>query len=574
MFPCVMIQAQDNPFMKVAGEKYAGFIQVMTEEYQKIAPYDTVVRQKIINQLKEVAQKTGSKEWKMEVKYAEVNLYFVKCDMKNQWGNKKVHQWTDKEVQMYFDLLEEAKRANLFPLEIRIRFQIIDFYREKKINLKLAIDQCVIQADRLSEISSEEMPDKANMYINIVSAYLTTRDTPKAIYFLNKLLEEKDNYITQFAKQSARNDLGFLYSEQGELDRADSCYNAILHTDYILPLEENMRIAWEGIAESNLGNNMFQRGEYDKAIALFKMSIDKVMKVNDCGFATGLATNIADAYLRKGNLSEAKHYIDIALKYDSLKSHPSRLCHIYEVLSKYYASKGNIKLSMACEDSILQITKRNKIEYDYIQQFGKEEKEAMQKQQELVYEKAARRNVQIHLLIISAGFIIISSLFIALFYRYRKTRAVYRELVRKSQEWTQNAVELKPIFDENKSMNNCQLISDADRQLFEQLQQLFKLEHCYSDPAITIDKVAKRMKTNTAYLSRAINHCSGKNFNVFTNEYRIKEAVMMISNHSEKFSIEGIALEVGFNDRKTFYTAFRKITGLSPSAFRSHLQER
>ena len=54
----------------------------------------------------------------------------------------------------------------------------------------------------------------------------------------------------------------------------------------------------------------------------------------------------------------------------------------------------------------------------------------------------------------------------------------------------------------------------------------------------------------------------------------VKEAVRMISSNAKNLSLEGIAFELGYNDRKTFYTAFKKITWLSPSEFRNNLQRK
>ena len=81
------------------------------------------------------------------------------------------------------------------------------------------------------------------------------------------------------------------------------------------------------------------------------------------------------------------------------------------------------------------------------------------------------------------------------------------------------------------------------------------------------------MNVNRNYLSHAVNCCTGKSFTTYMNELRIKEAILLLSDSKAIFTLEGIALETGFNDRKTFYTAFKKITGLSPSEFRDNLQK-
>jgi YesN/AraC family two-component response regulator len=96
----------------------------------------------------------------------------------------------------------------------------------------------------------------------------------------------------------------------------------------------------------------------------------------------------------------------------------------------------------------------------------------------------------------------------------------------------------------------------------------------YAKPTITIDDLADRMKVNKTYLSRAINRCSKKHFNAYINEFRIKEAIRLISSDSNRYTLEGIGFEVGFEERRSFYNAFKKITGLSPSDFRKNLQKK
>jgi len=200
-----------------------------------------------------------------------------------------------------------------------------------------------------------------------------------------------------------------------------------------------------------------------------------------------------------------------------------------------------------------------------------EQKEAVKQQQKLVQEREKRQRIQLRLWIITIGFIVIFTMLSVVSLLYRKNRAAYRELVRKSQEWAQISVACTREPSKEDIAYTETHISDVDRQLFEQLQQMFQNEHLYRDPAMSVEEASRRMRVNRAYLSRAVNQCTKKNFNSYVNEYRIKEAVRLMSAGGEKYSLEGIAFEVGFNDRKTFYTAFRKMTGLSPSVFRNNL---
>ena len=109
---------------------------------------------------------------------------------------------------------------------------------------------------------------------------------------------------------------------------------------------------------------------------------------------------------------------------------------------------------------------------------------------------------------------------------------------------------------------------EGDLHIFEQLTQLMLDQQIYLTPNATLDQVAVQMKTNRTYLSQAVNRCTGGNFRTFLNNFRVKEAVrLMSSSQSQNLCMEGIATSSGFNDRITFYRAFKKLMGVAPSEY-------
>jgi AraC-like DNA-binding protein len=69
-------------------------------------------------------------------------------------------------------------------------------------------------------------------------------------------------------------------------------------------------------------------------------------------------------------------------------------------------------------------------------------------------------------------------------------------------------------------------------------------------------------------LSAAINQAYGKNFNDFVNTYRVEAVKKMLNDESvQHLSLLGIAYECGFNSKSTFNRAFKKATGVAPSAY-------
>jgi len=554
--------------MEMATKKYAEFSEDLYNGLLWISISDTIEGRRIVGQIEEVANKTGKKEWKLLIVYAELEVFRRKHGL---YGND--HFPMDELLDRAWQLLEETKKENVRFLELIVRQKIIDFYWNEYGDYELAFEQFKIQEERLQDVSSEDIPEIPDYFIQIANAHYYFKDYAKAINFYNSVLEVKDNIRTPYPKQHARNGLGISYCYGfNDLDRSDSCFLAVLHDASQHPEEgDRFRENWTAIPLGNMGKNMLLRGEYEKAIPLLKKSLDIMLEQKDFAFASGVAVGLAKAFLKTGNKEESKHYIDLAKDLSSIKPRNILFPGMYEVLSLYYSAMGQTALSTIYMDSMLQAIKQNEELFNAILLLRMEQNELYKHQLQLVQEKEIKRQIQMRLLILTISFMLIFSLLGVVFILYRRKQAAYRELVRKSQEWAQTSHSFKEKTVDAPETNVPPHISEFDRQLFDQLQQLVQVEHLHRNATVSIEEIAHRMKVNRTYLSRAINRCTSNNFNAYINEYRIKEAVRLMSNDSDKYSIEGFAFEVGFNDRKTFYNAFKKMTGLSPSDFRSNL---
>lgn len=66
-----------------------------------------------------------------------------------------------------------------------------------------------------------------------------------------------------------------------------------------------------------------------------------------------------------------------------------------------------------------------------------------------------------------------------------------------------------------------------------------------------------------------VNSYFGKNFPSLLNEYRVREAIRMLSDRSyHKYKLEEIGEISGYKNRQVFYCVFKKMTGVVPSDFR------
>ncbi|MEM8762670.1 MAG: helix-turn-helix domain-containing protein [Bacteroidota bacterium] len=92
----------------------------------------------------------------------------------------------------------------------------------------------------------------------------------------------------------------------------------------------------------------------------------------------------------------------------------------------------------------------------------------------------------------------------------------------------------------------------------------------------TLNSLAKDFKTNSAYLSKIINHFKGVNFSNYLNNLRVSYAMNKMKSDLtfRKYTIEAIAKESGFNNAQSFTSAFVKHTGLYPSYFAKQLDKK
>ncbi|WP_437398299.1 helix-turn-helix domain-containing protein [Flagellimonas lutimaris] len=100
------------------------------------------------------------------------------------------------------------------------------------------------------------------------------------------------------------------------------------------------------------------------------------------------------------------------------------------------------------------------------------------------------------------------------------------------------------------------------------IKKAFEEDKIYRDNTICLDILSGHIKENRYKVSQVINTYLSKNFYSFLNEYRIKEAKkLLVSNPT--LSVKAIMYEVGFNSKNSFYSAFKKITGLNPNDYRA-----
>lgn len=108
----------------------------------------------------------------------------------------------------------------------------------------------------------------------------------------------------------------------------------------------------------------------------------------------------------------------------------------------------------------------------------------------------------------------------------------------------------------------------ADNDFINALILNVEKKQPYLDPEITISKLSELLNVKAEFLSEVLNSQLNQNFFDFINSYRVVEFKnQSISKTNSHLSIMGIAYNCGFNSKASFYRAFKKFEGISPSAY-------
>lgn len=108
----------------------------------------------------------------------------------------------------------------------------------------------------------------------------------------------------------------------------------------------------------------------------------------------------------------------------------------------------------------------------------------------------------------------------------------------------------------------------TDDAFINTLIRIMEEKQPYLYPEITISKLSEFLNVKTEFLSEVLNSRLNQNFFDFINKYRVGEfknqCILKTNSH---LSIMGIAYNCGFNSKASFYRAFRKFEGISPSTY-------
>ena len=110
---------------------------------------------------------------------------------------------------------------------------------------------------------------------------------------------------------------------------------------------------------------------------------------------------------------------------------------------------------------------------------------------------------------------------------------------------------------------------EAMADLLAKIEEAMRRDKLYLDPTLSLPKLAGHLEASVNHVSQAINAGLNTNFVHFVNRNRVEASLGILESDTlPPLSTHEVASAVGFNSTSTFYSAFQKVFGMTPGAYR------
>ena len=468
-------------------------------------------------------------------------------------------------------------------------------------NYELAIQHCDSAIATATALKNQLF--LAEVYLTKGNAVVYLGDNKKALEnYLNTLNIAKDINAIEY-EIVAKSNIAKIKRRMGFYEEALSIYkkNTLLAEQYNFENKTILINSYMGV-----GGTYLRLNQPDSTLKYSKIGLQKSLAINDdegvsyfyidIGIAYFLKKdfNVAIDYLKKAEkitkglnnqnrLAEIYNYIGQSYfklkKYDEVISflknaeaivnkknkeilyNPQELEDIYLTLSKVYELTNNLDSYVEYTSKYLELKVSNEGENIEV---IKDLYETTREENTLLSSMTSKlRNSLMYVILFSLFLVALCGYFVWKFLEVKKqNKKTFEQLVATIE--SKNSEKIKSEF------------KIEDKKVEAILERLEKLEESlfFLNSNCTLQSLAKKVKTNTNYLSKIINTYKQKKFYEYLNDLRIKYVLKRLKEDPKfrKYSIKHIAEEIGYKSTNSFTKYFKASTKLYPSYYIKNLE--
>lgn len=398
---------------------------------------------------------------------------------------------------------------------------------------KGAIDLYLDNLKRIENSKNENLVvEKLRIYLGLTKAYINLEEYEKAIEYCENGLEMSLEMESVAFQAYFNTFLGEIQSNQGQMDKAFASFNKA----YELNEKAGGDITLDIFLKLYIGKTYYYQHKYNDALQEF-LKCEELIENYKLDF-----------------LSIQQLYVYIAKSYSALKN---------EKDSNLYFNKAN---DIDSKNDKTRALLNSRIVKETLAKLREEIQtlESKSKQTKYFYFSG----------IIILLFIIIT---LIIFYKkqQQKNKQRFANLMNQLEEKRQKGkVKEEKVISEEKIQKQPIEIDAKIAVILKKLDE-FEEKELFLSKDSTLVEVAKKIQTNTTYLSKVINTHKEKSFTSYITDLRVDYAIERLS-HDRKFrsfTIGAIAQEIGFKRSESFSKAFKVKTGLYPSYFIKELEK-
>ena len=113
---------------------------------------------------------------------------------------------------------------------------------------------------------------------------------------------------------------------------------------------------------------------------------------------------------------------------------------------------------------------------------------------------------------------------------------------------------------------------EIDCLIYKKLLYQLEIRMAFLDSELSLTKLSAMIDTNQTYLSNVVNRYFECNLKGLLNRYRIEYAKELLQTGYS--TLENLPNKCGFASKSPFYTAFKKVTGITPIQYMTRFRQR
>lgn len=436
-----------------------------------------------------------------------------------------------------------------------------------------ALTEYLLASQYAKDIKDLYLRNKVNYHIGVVKSYLGYYEEAADIFkncliFFEKQMQESTNdnerYNNTKGYLNTLHQLTVCMRNQEYYKKSDSLLeiglSASLHKKEFA-LEYAYFLKCKGISE-------YRKKNYENSISSFQKALPSLEKFNDFGWLSVTYYYWGKDLQELDKKNEAIQYFEkvnsIFVKDEFIFP---EVIEVYDHLADYYKENNNqsqlvyftrqgAKADRWIKNQFTNLAPTLHKEYD--NKLFKEEKRSLQ------YKGVVKT-------ILITGLIIAMVILLLLYYQHLKNEklisAKYEDLLKRLQNKgkIEYFVENHPKDDLHKK----NIISTAtENGIRIQLEQ-FEKQNKFRQKRITLTDLAKKLNTNSNYLSQIIREEKGMNFKDYIAHLRISYITQLLYSDTRylQYTIEALAEECGIASRQSFSNLFYEVNGIRPTDF-------